>query len=126
MIRKAFVMASLFSAFFVPSIADAGYKVGLTVSIRDFANGVTYAGGDLGAARHSSDRTQYLGCTDSGYSVSCFAKDRNRKYVRCSSRSENAIAVVRGMSDSGYLSFRVVNGECLSVRFTNNSRYAPK
>jgi hypothetical protein len=105
------------------SLADAGYYQNNVVTVTS-----SYALGSVGAARHSSDSTQYIACetfASSGYpdEVYCYANDATNKYLSCASLDANLIAVGGRVNSASAIYFSTDGaGTCTGIYVTNGSQ----
>ena len=80
--------------------------------------------GTLTGARYSADTQQYIGCGVSfSNNIVCRAADKIGRQVYCSSTDPKFIAALNAMTDSSYISFRVVpsTGQCSELIVNNSS-----
>jgi len=111
-------------ALLASTAALAGYRHTLEVGIDDVGR---VAWGDLGYVFNTSDRTQYMGCYNSGTSGTCYARDRTGLTRTCSTSNAGMLAVIRSLSGDSYLLFYWdASGNCTSVDVHNGSNTAPK
>jgi hypothetical protein len=112
------------------SVATAGERVNVFVTISTGANGDFWAYGSLGTARNTDDDEQDIGCyveaTTSGVTVRCEAHDLKGNKAECSSQNEHIAKAVAALDGDGMLSFTGRAGECQTVSVGKRSRYAPK
>jgi hypothetical protein len=82
-----------------------------------------YASGSMTDARYSADNQQYIECEfDSGWLVTCRARDKTGRTVICSSNDRTHAAELQGMTDSSYIHFSVNQlGGCNLLVITNSS-----
>jgi hypothetical protein len=120
----------LATAFAVSATALAGYKSGSEVVMT-----ATYAYGDVGAVRNSTDSNQYIGCGISAYnsggaaSGACYARTSAGVYRSCqvSASTPEQVKVIMGInSDSQIFFMWDANGVCTYVGSETRSYSPPK
>jgi len=89
------------------------------------------ASGMLGAARNSSDTTQFIGCktvSDASSSFgTCTALDSTRLFRSCTTSNANMIAAMRAIVGDSYIIFNWnSSGACTAVSVLNESDVDPK
>ncbi|NVJ27367.1 hypothetical protein HUW62_39745 [Myxococcus sp. AM011] len=85
----------------------------------------------MGAARNSSDFTQYLVCqivaTTSGISGTCEAQNTQGTLVACQTTNQYLLEVLKSINDTSFVGFSWdVNGECNQIYVGHGSPYGPK
>ncbi|TPV96903.1 MAG: hypothetical protein B7733_02330 [Myxococcales bacterium FL481] len=104
-----------------PALSQAGLKGSypVTVSANSFR-------GSLGSARNSADAVQYIGCRDHGNVAWCYGRNAAGTVASCSTANAQHLAVVRGLTESSYLSVDFSAGTCTSMFQSNFSQLEPK
>jgi hypothetical protein len=123
--------AFILGVFGASAVALAGSVSNQTVAVWTDSSGLTKANGDLEAARHSGDSTQYIGCSlyayDSGsLSATCYAESATGQYASCSTDSPQMLQLVASLNSASYLYFGVnADGSCAWVVTVNSSFNLP-
>jgi hypothetical protein len=111
-------------------VASAGLKLNETIQCYPSSE---FAAGAMGAARNSSDGTQYILCSLQGYPGSsatqlyCAAVDSAGNYCGCSSTDPHLIAVAQSMTSDPYLYFGWDStSTCTFLRVQEDSYDSPK
>ncbi len=117
-----FAGALLASGF--ATTALAGFHQGQAVVIIDASS---FANGDLGFVHNTPDSTQYIGCTSSGTSANCFARNLAGLYRSCSTANPTHLAAIHALNADSYLLFGWnASGQCTFISVQNSSLTVPK
>ncbi|HYO53610.1 hypothetical protein [Archangium sp.] len=129
MTKKNAVLGCAVAAVLAGTAAWAGSKYSYPVFI-DLTQKKAY--GTLGAARNSSDTTQFISCDVHAYSdgsknMSCAAKSTSGTYVYCSSTVAALVETARSLSGDSFVYFQWdTSGVCTYLGVGHSSEYAPK
>lgn len=104
--------------------AFAGFHQGQQVVIIDASS---FANGDLGYVHNTPDSFQYIGCTSSGASASCFARNLAGLQRSCSTSNATMLASLHALNGDSYLIFGWnASGQCTFISVHNGSLTVPK
>ena len=111
-------------------VVYAGLRSAVEVEIQtDEAGNVTGAFGNLADAFNSADDIQYIGCGGSNVFGFCQAADASGQLSAfCFTQDQTLITHIHAISPDSFVSFSLdpVTGDCLTVRVSTQSFYAPK
>lgn len=131
--KKMILLSTLLisTTFAVLGLAYAGDDWGGQDVYVDLVN--NWAFGNLGAARNSSDTTQYVRCSAtafaSGWAVaSCEFSDANGTVASCYATNPEVIQIVLGMSSDSRIDVQwdANTSECIYISFETGSIWEPK
>jgi hypothetical protein len=104
--------------------AFAGFHQGQQVVIIDASS---FANGDLGYVHNTPDTIQYIGCTSSGGSAWCFARNLAGLSRSCSTSNATLLSAIHSLNGDSYLIFGWnASGQCTFINVENGSLTAPK
>jgi hypothetical protein len=120
---KGVRVAVAIAACLVSSVAVGGYRVAFNVFL-----GSTYADGNVGAARYSSDSNQEIGCYAQGSPGSvyagCYAADSSGNYASCVTGDPAFVATVGRINATSFIWFEYnSSGQCTYLTVDNDSSY---
>ena len=108
----------------VSATAFAGFHQAQQVVIIDASS---FANGDLGYVHNTPDSIQYIGCTTSGSSASCFARNLAGLSRSCSTSNPTMLAALHALNGDSYLIFGWnPSGQCTFISVHNGSLTAQK
>jgi hypothetical protein len=128
--RKFTIIASVIAALALQSVANAGYRS--TIGVTVYRSTTSYAIGSVSTARYyTGDSSQYIGCSSSSDTVSstyisCSARDASGNYVYCytTSATDAARQAVASVNNTSYIYFLVnASGQCTYITIGNYSYY---
>jgi len=116
------VVSTLILNLFAVGYSFAGYRQSSQVYVDS-----THFRGSLGAVYNTTDRTQYIGCQDSGSIINCSARNTAGTYKHCATSDPRHLATFRGLTDSAdiYVVFDST-GTCTAFISTTYSWTDPK
>jgi hypothetical protein len=125
--KKIASLAGFVASLGLTAGANAGYNWSPTVTV---STGVfiDVAHGSLGAARNAPDANQYIGCSNSGSSATCYASNAAGVAISCSTNVASHLAALQSLNGDSFLLFHVdlSTGKCSAVHVRNSSYLAPK
>jgi hypothetical protein len=105
------------------ALAFAGDKNSYPVYI---STSSSYAGGQIGSARASSDSAQYIGCSSYGSYGSCYAEDASYNWGGCQWSTAAQAAAVSSITPMSYVGFTWdSSGNCTSLYVETYSYFLP-
>jgi hypothetical protein len=90
------------------------------------------ASGDTSDARQSADDEQYIGCSvdydglSDKYDVRCIARDRNLKVLSCSTYRPGFVALVAGIGEYAFISFKCQGPNLQNLHVWKSSTNLPE
>jgi hypothetical protein len=122
-VSKGIVVAAVMTLG-VSTAAFAGFHQAQQVVIIDASS---FANGDLGYVHNTPDTIQYIGCTSSGSSASCFARNLAGLSRSCSTSSATMLDAIHALNGDSYLIFGWnASGQCTFINVQNASLTAQK
>lgn len=124
------VMSVIAAMLLTAGVGYAGYKSAAEVELEfDEVNNVTGAFGNLSDAFNSADDVQFIGCGGSNTFGFCHATPAAGDSIAlCFTNDQELIKHIHAITPNSFVRFTLdpANGECLTVRVSTQSFYAPK
>lgn len=117
--KVSLVGALTIGSLLISSMASAGWVGNYPVSVSD-----TVMSGSIGQAYNSANTTEYLGCSDTGTSATCYGRNSAGLLKTCVTSNAGHLAAIRGAVDSAFMRVYYSGGTCTSL-FISNGSYNP-